>query len=262
MPSSNLCHPCIVYILGDESSHYSVYSITLLDSILNPQDVQFALTISIPFRRVSSDVTSESIVSVLKMRPNLCLIPNKDYLAYSTILLTTVNKRQIVFVKKVEVFPSAQDIEWFLGSERCLDIEESLRDMVAVHPLLLSTEGLSLSVTLETRSVVVHLVPVDDTISKEHHQQEPYCFIVEADCTFTLKLEPLAKPSTISLSEPENYGFLSHDYCLKLGLPVVFAIYWVDQKFCGLFRLLISFRAFKFLSMTIVYSSFCGYVDL
>ncbi|KAJ1361919.1 hypothetical protein KIN20_021304 [Parelaphostrongylus tenuis] len=66
MPSTNLCHPCIVYILGDESSHYSVYSITLLDSTLNPQDVQFALTISIPFKSVSNNLTSESIVSVLK----------------------------------------------------------------------------------------------------------------------------------------------------------------------------------------------------
>uniref|UniRef100_A0A0K0DR94 Peroxin-1 n=1 Tax=Angiostrongylus cantonensis TaxID=6313 RepID=A0A0K0DR94_ANGCA len=211
------CHPCVIYILGDESLHYSLYSVTLVESALNPSTVQFALSISVPPRSVSDDVFSESIVSVLKMKPNLCVVPNNDYLAYSTILLTTVSERQIVFVKNVDVFPSAEDLECFLSSERRRDIEQSLRDMVVVHPLLLSAEGLSLSVNLGTRSVMVHLVPVDDMTPKERHRQELCCFTAEAACTFTLKFEPFAKKSTISLSEPDNYGFLSQNYSLNLG---------------------------------------------
>ncbi|KJH44165.1 peroxisome biogenesis factor 1 [Dictyocaulus viviparus] len=66
---------------------------------------------------------------------------------------------------------------------------------------------------------LVHLVPDDETAFSDRIRRGVCCFVAESGCTFTLKNEPLNNVPTLPLApEPANYGFLSQDFCVELGV--------------------------------------------
>ncbi|KAK5970623.1 hypothetical protein GCK32_000414 [Trichostrongylus colubriformis] len=203
-----------IYILGDDfaskTSGYAVHGVMSMRSHLDPSTVQFVMVEAVSPASVPRSTHVKSLLKFLK--PDHCIAMNKHCLAYSTISLRPIEEWQMISVQSVDVYFSREDMEWVLNNNVQQHVSSALRSVVLVNPLLLPLTGIFFSVSVRGRDLMLHLSPTRGAHLKKYRLLQYCCFVANAACIFILKLEAsLSSPTALSSSEPENYGFVTHN---------------------------------------------------
>ncbi|KAK6761333.1 hypothetical protein RB195_022408 [Necator americanus] len=203
---SILIHPNVIYILGSGLQSYAVYDVVSVNNHLNLPALEFAVVVCVPPNTISCDIP-RSLEIILKSKPRHCIVTSKQFLSYSTISLTSLRTQNIFRSRHVDIFPSKDDLEWFLLEENRHKFYALLRDMAYMYPLLLPEVGRPVCTSIEGRQLMVLLAPA----LKKRRSSGGCCFVAEADCDFKLKFDPeMVVEANLDLSESEeNYGFTS-----------------------------------------------------